>query len=378
MAKRTNSSKSNKSWIFGTVLGAVAGAAYALWKTPMSGQELRGKLSPGPISTTSHAPAAASGGFGDKIISTVERTLAPIVGVELGKTANGSSHIDHATTEPIAVNTVQADTSVSTSLRARRFEWGSPAPETTESLSKTSAPETVVVAPNLPETAPEPTFTSSDDQAESADYASATGSGGDTTASWGTGTLRANRFASSDAAPAASPEPTSTSADEQAKLAEDRSITASGEDTTASWSSGSLRANRFASSDTTPAAAPEVTSTSSDEQAASAEYSSSAAPSVETSTNWSASTLRSNRFAWGEAAPEAMTVTPAREVAPVEAVTTTTAPETDQASRFSDSNAGIALEASGGVVDPLQPATTSTTTGSLHPFPKLGGLEDNV
>ena len=325
MAKRTNNNKSNKSWIFGTVLGAVAGAAYALWKTPMSGQELRGKLSPGPISTSSTAPVATSGGFSNKIMSTVERTLAPIVGVELGKTANGSSHIDHASTEPIAVNTVQADTTASNSLRARRFEWGSPAPETSDALNTTSAPETVAVEPNLPEAAPELAFTSADDQAESADYASATAPGEDVTSSWGTGALRSNRFASDDVASAAAPEPTYTPSDDRIESSEHASSSAQGEDTT----------------------------------------------------TWGTGTLRSNRFAWGEAAPEAMTVTPSREVAPVEAVTPHTAPETEQASRFSDSNAGIATDMDESVIDPFKAAAAANSTGTLHPFPKLGGLEDN-
>ena len=259
MAKRTNS---NKSWIFGTVLGAVAGAAYAMWKTPMSGQELRGKLSPGPISTTHDAPAAASGGFTDKLMSTVERTLAPIVGVELGKTANAAPNGSHEVTEPIGVNTVAADTSISNSLRSRRFEWGSPTPESSDDVQTPSAPETVAVEPNLPEAAPE---------ADSAESATAS----DATTSWGT------------------------------------------------------------------------------------------------------DTLRSNRFAWGEAAPEAMTVTPSRDVAPVEPVVDAT-PDAEQAGRFSDSNAGIATESVEGVVDPMIASAAASNTGILHPFPKLGGLEDNA
>lgn len=275
MAKRKNS---NKGWILGTVLGAVVGAAYALWKTPMSGQELRGKLSPGPISSSSDTNTSASGGFTDKIMSTVERTLAPIVGVELGKTANGKPAGSHEVTEPIAVNTVSDDTSFSTSLRSRRFEWGSPTPEANDDVQTPSAPETAAVEPNLPEAAPETESTH------------ATGSAHDTQ--------------SADAAP-------------------------------------------------------------------------STEPTREAPTDWGEDTIRSKRFAWGEAAPEAMTVTPSAEVAPVDPVTVDTSANAPQATRFSDHNAGIATDTGDGVVDPYQSAAAAASTGKLHPFPKLGGLEDN-
>lgn len=167
MTKKKNG---NKMWIAGAVLGAVAGAAYALWKTPMSGQELRGKLASGPVAqrddvTTSrtHTPGPA-----DKILSKVEQTLAPLVGVELGKTANGTRPANGAVTEPIAVATPAAEKVPVTSppkehatmtksesekdpkfdaadptpdpgrnaadygndsIRAKRFAWGSPTPE---------------------------------------------------------------------------------------------------------------------------------------------------------------------------------------------------------------------------------------------------------
>lgn len=174
MAKKKSG---NKMWIAGAVLGAVAGAAYALWKTPMSGQELRSKLSPGPVTepdrvhtNTVRTPSAA-----DKLLSKVEQTLAPIVGVELGKTANGPAPVHDPVTGPISVATPPIDTAAemtisasqeeepvmsnndkktdtekdpkfdaadatpdpgrnveesgSNTIRAKRFAWGSPTPE---------------------------------------------------------------------------------------------------------------------------------------------------------------------------------------------------------------------------------------------------------
>ena len=95
-----NNNRHNTAFVVGSVLGAVAGAAVALWKTPYSGEELRTKLgASGSHETTGAqtytATPAASTTTGertlkDKVLSTVEKTLAPVVGVELGKTANGS------------------------------------------------------------------------------------------------------------------------------------------------------------------------------------------------------------------------------------------------------------------------------------------------
>lgn len=160
MAKQNSG---NKMWIAGAVFGAVAGAAYALWKTPMSGEELRGKLSTGPVSQSDtvktdsvHTPNA-----GDKILGKLEQAMAPIVGVQLGKTANGpapTNGVANGTaTEPIAVATPPAEaaakaepaaveaTAASTteyggeSFRTKRYEWGTPAPEATEAAAPTQA-----------------------------------------------------------------------------------------------------------------------------------------------------------------------------------------------------------------------------------------------
>jgi gas vesicle protein len=92
----------NVAFVVGSVLGAVVGAAAALWKTPYSGEELRTKLSSGSagkdtsstaqtMGTTPTASAASNQrSVKDKLLSGVEKTLAPVVGVELGRTANAS------------------------------------------------------------------------------------------------------------------------------------------------------------------------------------------------------------------------------------------------------------------------------------------------
>ncbi len=71
----------NAAFVVGSVLGGIAGAAVALWKTPYSGAELRSKLTGG--TATGESPRYAS-----RMLSSVEQVLAPVVGVKLGKTAN--------------------------------------------------------------------------------------------------------------------------------------------------------------------------------------------------------------------------------------------------------------------------------------------------
>ncbi len=204
MAKKSNGTK---ALVVGTVLGLVAGAAYALWKTPMSGKELRSKFMPEvERDTTASAPGT---GITDKVIGVVESTLAPLVGVELGKTANGSgSSPVHTTangvvetaaepttaapvmaTEETAATNVESTTYGTESIRAKRFAWGAPAPEAPK-----SAPEPVAapVAPQTPEAAPvEP---SADVEAPAAAVAAAP-------STYGTESIRAKRFAWGSPAP---------------------------------------------------------------------------------------------------------------------------------------------------------------------------------
>lgn len=94
----------NAAFVVGSVIGGLAGAAAALWKTPYSGEELRHKLTGGGqtasssraqgtviAATPEHQVQGQS--FKDKVLSKVESTLAPIVGVQLGKTANDAGSV---------------------------------------------------------------------------------------------------------------------------------------------------------------------------------------------------------------------------------------------------------------------------------------------
>lgn len=180
MAKNKNS---NKGMVLGTVVGAVAGAAYAMWKTPMSGKELRGKLSTGPVSSPSSSQSFAdsqptttsSGGVTDKVMGAVERTLAPIVGVNLGKTANGSGQNGTSVTEPITPAYASTDiaspaqmdnvtsatgepiadpsrgesvmSTGSDTIRMKKFAWGTPQPDADQAEVPIQAEENAPVEP---------------------------------------------------------------------------------------------------------------------------------------------------------------------------------------------------------------------------------------
>lgn len=119
----------NAAFVVGSVLGGVIGAAAALLKAPQTGDELRQRLTSsggdeprtrrvvsgvrtgsgqilstarsgldrvprrGSITTgtsTSGSTSSRSASFSNRVLSFVERTAAPIVGVKLGQTANGS------------------------------------------------------------------------------------------------------------------------------------------------------------------------------------------------------------------------------------------------------------------------------------------------
>jgi hypothetical protein len=92
VAKTRN--RHNAAFVVGSVLGGVAGAAIALWKTPYSGEELRERITGGTDTTVTGTTATGVGTgsteprFSSKLLSSVENTLAPVVGVRLGKTAN--------------------------------------------------------------------------------------------------------------------------------------------------------------------------------------------------------------------------------------------------------------------------------------------------
>jgi len=73
----------NAAFVVGSVVGGLVGAGVALWKTPYAGSELRSMLTGG--SASGEPPR-----FSSKLLTRVENTLAPVVGVKLGKTANDS------------------------------------------------------------------------------------------------------------------------------------------------------------------------------------------------------------------------------------------------------------------------------------------------
>lgn len=93
----------NAAFVVGAVVGGLAGAAAALWKTPYSGAELRAQLGGGPNGHAGGGTVAAGRlpepTMMERVISTAENLLAPIVGVELGKTANGSGQATVSSTE---------------------------------------------------------------------------------------------------------------------------------------------------------------------------------------------------------------------------------------------------------------------------------------
>lgn len=91
----------NAAFVVGAVLGGLAGSAAALWKTPYTGEELRTRIAGGGETGHDHdvdvrkvrTTNAYEPSLKDKVLSTVEHTLAPVVGVKLGKTANESGEV---------------------------------------------------------------------------------------------------------------------------------------------------------------------------------------------------------------------------------------------------------------------------------------------
>lgn len=91
-----NKKRHNAAFIVGSVVGGLVGAAAALWKTPYTGEELRGRITGSALQTRSVTGEAGTSttsqetgtSFKSKVLSTVENTLAPVVGVKLGRTAN--------------------------------------------------------------------------------------------------------------------------------------------------------------------------------------------------------------------------------------------------------------------------------------------------
>jgi gas vesicle protein len=216
VAKQKNS---NKGWIVGTVLGAIGGAAYALWKTPMSGQQVRSKLVPG---STGHTSATSGGGVTGKLMSKLEHTLAPIVGVKLGQTANKTGDAEAVrvteTTVYSADSAATGSTTVTTqpdSADEKRWAWGSPAPERNEVEDpKFQAAETARVEPNLPESAPDQGSGlfggSSSDDAQNREDEPVVASSSNATPAFGNESIRQRRFGWGDPAPEMATAPPTT------------------------------------------------------------------------------------------------------------------------------------------------------------------------
>lgn len=118
----------NAAFVVGSVVGGLAGAAAALWTTPKSGEELRRQLAGGGRSadvttvrvagseTEPVRGSAAGAPLSGRVLSFVERAAAPIVGVKLGQTANGSGPgSDRVHVEGGQVRTVTAATTTTDS-----------------------------------------------------------------------------------------------------------------------------------------------------------------------------------------------------------------------------------------------------------------------
>lgn len=99
----------NAAFVFGAILGGIAGAAITLWKTPQSGVQLRTELSqglndltgidlggaPGPDRHSRRPPLQSPipgrttpERLSSRALEFAERAAAPLVGVRLGQTAN--------------------------------------------------------------------------------------------------------------------------------------------------------------------------------------------------------------------------------------------------------------------------------------------------
>ncbi len=100
----------NGALVFGALLGGAVGAAAALWKTPYTGSELRGLI--GLPNGTDPGASGTPRSFGDRALELLEQATAPLVGVQLGQTANNSqpSRGSAGQTAPIAADGRISDT----------------------------------------------------------------------------------------------------------------------------------------------------------------------------------------------------------------------------------------------------------------------------
>lgn len=106
-----SSQRNTGAFIAGGVLGGLVGAAVTLWKTPMSGRELRENFGGYRSETGATYRPSESGEivvdrrFSNPVLSFVEKVTAPIVGVDLGKLAKD----DPAAGTAVPIRTSSAD-----------------------------------------------------------------------------------------------------------------------------------------------------------------------------------------------------------------------------------------------------------------------------
>lgn len=92
----------NGALVLGALLGGAVGAVTALWKTPYTGHELRRMVGLAPSSDgAEHGANGLPSTFGDRALAFVEELTAPIVGVNLGQTANNSQPGPDVTTPTV-------------------------------------------------------------------------------------------------------------------------------------------------------------------------------------------------------------------------------------------------------------------------------------
>ncbi|MCA9833298.1 MAG: hypothetical protein KC435_05090 [Thermomicrobiales bacterium] len=322
MAKSKNGTK---ALVVGSVLGLVAGAAYALWKTPMSGKDLRARLNP-----THLVEAAGGSGIAGKAMETLEKTLAPIVGVELGKTANEST-ASSSETGPITVaeptNGAAADYGTN-SIRAQRYSWGAAAPEVTK---------TEAVAEPVVEAAAETVDTNAAElTATSADY--------------GTASIKAKRFAWG------SPAPETTTVTEPAPVVEAvaaavavEAVTPDAPSETAAYGTTSIRTKRsgWSSGDTaTVVAETPVEKTESTSPGTAVAEAIVAEEVVTTTSGYGTDSIKARRSSWGGDAGAAAAVV---------------------------AEAAVAVEEP--AAEETQEIAAVVPASGMVPFPQLGGLE---
>lgn len=104
------SHRNNGAFIVGSVIGGLVGAVVTLWITPKSGAELRRAVTSEETRTSVTGRVRSNSlrdgqRFSNPVLSFVERTVAPIVGVELGKQASD----DPETVNSVPVRRSSAD-----------------------------------------------------------------------------------------------------------------------------------------------------------------------------------------------------------------------------------------------------------------------------